>query len=87
MPIAAICAAPSILGHKKLLKGKKTTAYPGYEDDLYGAEYTGLPAERDGMYITGKGAGAVFEFGFIFVVMLKGFETAYELRSSMQCVR
>lgn len=87
LPIAAICAAPSILGHKKLLEGKNATAFPGYENDLYGAEYTGLPAERDGMYITGKGAGAVFEFGFKIVEMLKGSETANELRSSMQCER
>ena len=29
IPIAAICAAPSILGHKGLLEGKKATCFPG----------------------------------------------------------
>lgn len=31
-PIAAICAAPSILGHMGLLKGHEATCFPGYED-------------------------------------------------------
>ena len=32
--IAAICAAPSILGHKGLLHGKRATCYVGFEDQL-----------------------------------------------------
>ena len=36
--IGAICAAPSILGHKGLLQGKTATCYTGFEKDLLGAE-------------------------------------------------
>ncbi len=83
--LAAICAAPSVLGHKGLLNGKKATAYPGYEDGLIGAEYTGEPATVDGNIITGKGAGAVFEFGLYIVKELINETTANKLRSQMQC--
>lgn len=62
-PIAAICAAPSILGHKGLLKGKKAVCYTGFEDQLYGAEVLDdVPAVTDGNIITGCGMGAALEF-------------------------
>ena len=51
-PIAAICAAPMVLGKLGLLKGKKATCYPGFEQYLEGAECTGAPVERDGNIIT-----------------------------------
>lgn len=60
--IAAICAAPIALGRAGLIKGKKVTAYPGFEDKLEGATYTGGRIERDGNIITAKGAGVSFEF-------------------------
>ena len=62
--ICAICAAPSILGHKGLLNGKKATCFPGFEKDLAGAEFRDTPVVRDGSIITARGAGAAFEFGF-----------------------
>jgi len=83
--ICAICAAPSILGHKGILKGKRATSYPGYESELLGAQYTGNSSEIDGMIITGKGAGAVFDFGLSIVEKLKGREISNRLRSAMQC--
>ncbi len=85
--LAAICAAPSLLGKRGYLSGKRVTAYPGYEHTLSGAEYTGLPAVRDGSIITGKGAGAVFEFAFEIVRFLCGDRAADELKDGMQCVR
>ena len=30
-PVAAICAAPSILGHRGFLKGRKACSYPSFE--------------------------------------------------------
>ncbi len=83
--LAAICAAPSILGHLGFLRGKKATAYPGYETELKGAEHTGAYAEADENIITGKGAGAVFEFGLLIVKELVGAEISNKLRSQMQC--
>ncbi len=84
---AAICAAPSVLGHLGLLKGKSATCYPGFEDELIGAEYSPEPVVADGNIITAKGAGSVFEFGFKLVEYIKGEETAQNIRESMQCVR
>ena len=53
--IAAICAAPSILGHKGLLKGKKATCFPGFEKDLVGADACSDLVVIDGKFITGNG--------------------------------
>ena len=39
--IGAICAAPSIIGKLGLLKGKKATCFPGFEQFLEGAMFTG----------------------------------------------
>ncbi len=61
--LAAICAAPSILGHYGVLKGKRATSYPGYEEELTGATYTGAGVEVDGKVITGRGMGKTVDFG------------------------
>ena len=61
-PVAAICAAPMVLGKLGILQGKKATCYPGYEAYLEGAEYTAQLVEQDGNIVTGKGPGAVFAF-------------------------
>ncbi|WP_373799754.1 DJ-1/PfpI family protein, partial [Bacteroides heparinolyticus] len=85
-PIAAICAAPMVLGKLGLLKGKKATCYPGFEQYLEGADCTGAPVERDGNIITGKGPGAAMEFALAIVELLKGKEKVEELKEAM-CVR
>ena len=83
--IAAICAAPMILGKLGLLKGRKATCYPGFEQYLEGAECTGAPVERDGNIITGKGPGAAMEFALTVVDMMLGKEKVQELKEAM-CV-
>ena len=83
--IAAICAAPMILGKLGLLKGRKATCYPGFEQYLVGAECTGAPVERDGNIITGKGPGAAMEFALTVVDMMLGKEKVQELKEAM-CV-
>ena len=70
--ISAICAAPSILGHKGLLVNKKATCYDGFEKELTGAECTQNAVETDGNIITACGVGAAFEFGFAVLSKLKG---------------
>lgn len=82
--IAAICAAPSILGKRGLLDGKKATCFPGFEQFLKGALLSGDKVVRDGKIITAKGAGAAAEFGFEIVKTLKNKETAENLRCKMQ---
>lgn len=68
--IGAICAAPSILGHKGLLKGKKAVCYTGFEAQLEGAELVDEPAVQDGKIITARGAGAAVDFGLKLVEAL-----------------
>lgn len=82
-PIAAICAAPLVLGRLGLLDGKRATCYPGFESELTGATCTGTLVEVDGQFITGKGPGAVFEFGYAIVEMMKDKATADALRQGM----
>lgn len=82
--IAAICAAPSILGHKGLLEGKRATCYPGYEDSLQGALYTGEAVERDGNFITARGMGVSLEFALCLVEALCGAEKAAQLKAAVQ---
>ncbi len=61
--IGAICAAPSILGHKGLLNGRKAVCYQGFETQLEGAEIVDSPVAEDGIFITARGAGAAIDFG------------------------
>ncbi|MCR5180864.1 MAG: DJ-1/PfpI family protein [Bacteroidaceae bacterium] len=82
-PVAAICAAPLILGRLGLLAGKRATCYPGFESELTGATCTGALVEQDGLFITGKGPAAVFEFGYAIVQRMKDKSTADALRQGM----
>lgn len=72
--VGAICAAPSILGHRGHLQGKRAIAYPGFEEELTGAEIVYEPAVVDGALITGRGMGCAVEFGLAIVEYLKGKE-------------
>ncbi|MDR0939131.1 MAG: DJ-1/PfpI family protein [Mediterranea sp.] len=85
-PIAAICAAPMVLGKLGLLKGKKATCYPGFEQYLEGAECVNEHVARDGNIITGMGPGAAMEFALAVVDMLVGKEKVDELVEAM-CVK
>ncbi len=82
--IGAICAAPSILGHKGLLKGKKATCFTGFEKELTGADVQNLPVVRDCNIITAYGAGAAFDFGFCILGFLKGESKAEAMKKSMR---
>ena len=53
--LAAICAAPLVLGRRGLLNGKRATCFPGFEDELKGAIVTGEEFVTDGNITTGKG--------------------------------
>lgn len=84
LTIGAICAAPSILGHMNILQGKKATCFPGFENELYGANYVDAPIVIDGNIITAKGAGCVFDFAFALVEKLASKEIADKVKASMQ---
>ncbi len=71
--IAAICAAPMVLGGLGILKGKKATCYPGFEKYLDGAILTTDAAVvTDGNIITGRGPGLTFEFALQLLEVLEG---------------
>lgn len=82
-PLAAICAAPLVFGKRGLLKGKKATCYPGFDNFLEGAEYTAALVQTDGNFITGKGPGAALEFAFAIVEKYCGAEKVKELKQGM----
>ncbi len=82
--VCAICAAPQILGHKGLLKGRNAIAYPGFEGELEGAEISSDYVVCDGKFITAKGAGVAVDFGLEIVARLKGRDKADVIRSQIQ---
>lgn len=84
--VAAICAAPSILGHMGILEGRKATCFPGFEKELRGASHTGAHAETDGNVVTGKGAGCAIEFGHAIVSLARGKAVADKVIEDMQCL-
>lgn len=78
--LAAICAAPSILGDLGLLRGKEAICYPGFEDRLVGATLSKKRVVRDGKILTAAGMGVAVEFGLAIVEALLGKDKAEELR-------
>lgn len=83
--LAAICAAPLILGRKGLLKDKNAVCFPGFEDELAGAIISENFVCTDGNVITAKGMGSAINFGLAIVAYFKGAEKAAELKATLQC--
>lgn len=81
--IAAICAAPTLLGNLGLLKGKRVTCYPSMEKQISGAVLTGAPVMVDGNIITGQGVGAAIEFALNLIAVLMGDEKAQEIAEAI----
>ena len=81
--ICAICAAPSILGHKGILDGKEATCYPGFEDSFEGGRYLKQPVVKSDNFITAQAMGAAYDFGFEIVSALKDKETAEKIKEQI----
>ncbi|MEE1116533.1 MAG: DJ-1 family glyoxalase III [Clostridia bacterium] len=82
--IAAICAAPMILGKRGLLQEKRAVCYPGFEKFLEGAEVSDTErVVRDGKIITAAGMGVALDFGLCLVSCLKGQDVADEIRKAI----
>ena len=81
--VAAICAAPMILGENGLLKGKKATCYPGFEKHLIEANIQNINVVRDGNIITSKGMGVADDFALELVELLKGKEKASQIKKTI----
>ena len=82
-PLAAICAAPMVLGKRGYLKGKEATCFPGFEEYLEGATLSKARVVTDGRTVTAAGMGVAMEFGLALVALLQGKEAAERLRSAV----
>ena len=80
--VAAICAAPSVLGEMGLLKGKKAICYPGFEDKLIGAKVTMEKVVVDGNIVTSRGAGTAMDLALALVTYITG-ESSDKLSKAM----
>lgn len=83
--VAAICAAPSILGHMGLLQGKRATVSDGFISEITGAQYTGELVTQDGRIVTGRGPIAAMAFALHLADLLAPHEEVEKLRNLMQC--
>ncbi|MCM1560579.1 MAG: DJ-1/PfpI family protein [Butyrivibrio sp.] len=76
--IAAICAAPSIFGHRGILKGRRACCYPTFESHLEGAQVTAGPVEISDNVITSRGMGTAIDFALAISCVFVGKEKAAE---------
>ncbi len=81
--VAAICAAPMVLGAAGVLRGKRATCYPSFESHLTGATPVAERVVIDGNVITSRGPGTALEFGLALAERLCGATTAAGLREGM----
>ncbi|MDR0710812.1 MAG: DJ-1/PfpI family protein [Prevotellaceae bacterium] len=82
--IAAICAAPMVLGGLGLLKGKRATCYPSFEKYLTGAILaTDHPVVVDGNIITGKGPAQAIAFALTLVELIAGHAKRNEIAAGL----
>jgi len=81
--VAAICAAPSVLGDLGILKGKKAVCYPGFEKRLSGAEVVYDKVAEDGNVTTSRGMGTAIPFALSLVSQLVSEKKAQELKNGI----
>ena len=77
--IAAICAAPSIFGHKGVLEGRNACSFPEFESHLQGAEVTKNAVEVSDNVITSRGMGTAVDFGLKIAEVVKSKEEVHAL--------
>ncbi|HHU18123.1 MAG TPA: DJ-1/PfpI family protein [Clostridiales bacterium] len=81
--LAAICAAPGVLGKLSLLEGKNATIYPGLEEQMIGAKHSEDRVVQDGKFITSRGPGTATDFALKLVEVLKSRHASDEVRAAM----
>jgi len=85
--LAAICAAPLVLGHAGVLEGKKATCYPSFEKELTGAEPQEDAVVSDGGVITSRGPATAMAFALALIEELKGKDAADEIAAGLLYAR
>ena len=81
--VAAICAAPSVLGENHILEGKKATCHPGFEEKLLGAQWLEQPVVVDGNVITSRGMGTAIAFALELVRYFTDDATVEHIRQGL----
>ena len=72
--VAAICAAPSVLGAAGVLEGRHATCHPGFESKLTGAITCEDAVVVDGNIITSRGMGTGIEFSLALLDCLTDYD-------------
>ncbi len=82
---AAICAAPKVLAHAGLLRGRHATAYPGVLESLDPVDITlqGDAVVVDGKVITSRGPGTAMDFALTLIELLAGTATRNEVEAAL----
>ncbi len=80
---AAICAGPIVLERAGIIKDKKVTSYPGFEDDLKNGVYIEQNVVRDGSIITARGPALAVDFAIEIIKYLLGEEKSEELKKDI----
>ncbi len=81
--IAAICAAPSIFGHRGILKGRKACSYPSFESHLEGADVSREPVNVSDNVITSRGMGTALPFALKLLELFAGKEAALKMKETI----
>lgn len=81
--LAAICAAPLVFGRRGLLQGKKATCYPGFENELTGADVVDKSVITDGNITTARGMGVAAEFALELISLTCGEEAAKNISNGI----
>ena len=83
IPVAAICAAPMVLGRRGMLRGKNAVCYPGFEGYLEEATIVDAGTVRDGNIICGRAMGSATAFALEIITLLRGEEAAKKVSDAI----
>jgi 4-methyl-5(b-hydroxyethyl)-thiazole monophosphate biosynthesis len=84
--IAAICAAPVVLGRLGLLKGRRAVCFPGLENELAGSvQREGFPPDvvTDGPVTTSRGPATALPFALELLAILSSKEASDRVARDM----
>lgn len=70
--LAAICAGPIVLERAGVIRGKKVTSYPGFEEELVDCQYVEASVVKDGNIITSRGPALAGDFSIEIISYLQG---------------
>ncbi|MFA7561114.1 MAG: DJ-1/PfpI family protein [Candidatus Izemoplasmatales bacterium] len=79
----ALCAAPTVYGMLKIMDNRHYTSFPGTEQDMHKAVRVDKKAVRDGLFITGRSAGSIYEFVFEVIKTIQGEEALDKFKKAI----